>query len=315
MAINGVACVIFSADDPNNTIRFFEDFGLTGQRHSDGADFMLPEGSSVLVRQTNDSMLPPAFLKGDSPREVIWGVDSTASLTAIEQDLRKDFEVSKDSDGTIHLADPNGLRVGFRVFERKPLEPVQTQENSQTHRPRWNTVRKQYERARPKVIQHVVFAVPDIDKAIAFYVNRLGFRVSDVIRGRGVFLRPEGRNEHHSLFLVNQPLGFHHMAFGLDSIDELMVGANHMQRQGWASKYGLGRHRVSSIVFYYMTCPAGGEIEYTADGDYIDDNWEPGLWEPIYSNQYWMAGDPAPVPPGPIVKPLSQPIFPFSDLK
>jgi hypothetical protein len=105
------------------------------------------------------------------------------------------------------------------------------------------------------------------------------------------------------------------MAFGLDCIDELMIGANHMQRKGWTSEFGVGRHRASSIVFCYMSSPTGGEIEYAADGDYLDDNWVPNLWEPVYSNQYWMAGSPPPLPPGPIQRPLPQPIPRFAELK
>ncbi len=315
MAINGVETVVFSAADPSDLIRFFEDFGLSGERTAAGADFLLPEGSKVLVRKDDDPSLPPKFLSGDGPREVIWGVDSQASLDELEADLRRDRAVTKDADGTIRTLDPAGLRIGFRVFNRKPLERnAANQENSLTERPRWNTARKWYDRARPKVIQHVVFATPNMDDQIDFYVKRLKFRVTDVSRGRGVFLRAEGRNEHHNVFFVNRPLGFHHMAFGLESIDELMVGANHMQRQGWKSQYGLGRHRVSSIIFYYMTGPVG-EIEYTADGDFIDDNWQPGLWDPEYANRFWMAGDAPPLTTGEGVVPLPQPMPRFSEIR
>jgi hypothetical protein len=315
MPVIGVESVVFSAADPGEQIRFFEDFGLEGRRHPGGADFALPEGSRVLVRRADDPSLPPPFLPGDGPREVIWGVDTQTSLDEIEAELRRADDVSKDESGTLRTVDPNGLRIGFRLFQRKPIEPYMSIENTQTNRPRWNVARRLYDRACPKVIQHVVFSVPQIDPALDFYVKRLKFRISDVIRGRGVFLRCEGRNEHHNLFLVARPLGFHHLAFGLDSIDELMMGANHMQRKGWTSEYGVGRHRASSIVFCYLSNPTGGEIEYAADGDYIDDSWVPNLWEPVYSNQYWMAGSPPPVPTGPIQRPLPQPIPRFSELQ
>jgi hypothetical protein len=36
--------------------------------------------------------------------------------------------------------------------------------------------------------------------------------------------------------------------FGGENLDELLAGANHMQRQEWASKLGLGRHRISSTI-------------------------------------------------------------------
>lgn len=316
--INGVETIVFSARDPADLVRFFRDFGLSGEEKGTAVEFTLPEGSHVIVRKDGDAVLPPAFLPGgEGPREVIWGVDGAASLDAVERELRRDRDVTKDADGTLHTVDPSGLRIGFRIFARRSLPPHENKENTQTDRPRWNTPRQWFDRAKPKVIQHVVFAIPDIDPALDFYVKRLGFRISDVSRGRGIFLRAEGRNEHHNLFFVKRPLGFHHMAFGLDSIDELMVGANHMQRQGWTSNFGLGRHRVSSIVFFYMSCPTGGEIEYAADGDYIDDNWKPQLWEPAFANQYWMAG-PQNLPPTEIgmgARSLPQPIPPFSELQ
>src|SRR5260370_41677961 len=59
-----------------------------------------------------------------------------------------------------------------------------------------------------------------------------------------------------------------------------MVGANHMERCGWdKSELGLGRHRIDSALFYYLPCPTGGEAEYGADGDYVDDSWVPRFWE------------------------------------
>ena len=63
---------------------------------------------------------------------------------------------------------------------------------------RWNQMRKWYERAVPKVLHHAVFFVPDVDKGISFYVKRLDFRVTDMIRNAGVFMRCDGRNDHHN---------------------------------------------------------------------------------------------------------------------
>ena len=73
---------------------------------------------------------------------------------------------------------------------------------------------------------------------------------------------------------------FNHVAFGVENIDELMTGLNEMQRRGWTSREGLGRHRATSIIFCYMDCPAGGTCEYMCDSDYLTDAWQPNLWEP-----------------------------------
>jgi hypothetical protein len=56
-----------------------------------------------------------------------------------------------------------------------------------------------------------------------------------------------------------------------------------MQRQGWPrSTWGLGRHRIASSVFMYLPCPAGGQAEYGADSDMLDDNWIPRVWNPLF---------------------------------
>ena len=316
MAINGIETVIFGASEPATAAQFFKDFGLTVQRsEGDKTDFRLAEGSHVKIRAAGDPALPPAFLPGDGPREVIWGVDDEASLREVETELRRDREVVRDSEGTLRCVDPNGIRIGFRIFKRQPLEPVATVENTLTSRDRWNTPRRWYDRAEPKLIQHVVFAVPDVDAALDFYVGRLKFRISDMSRGRGVFLRAQGRNEHHNLFFLKNQLSFNHMALGVDSIDELMAGANHMQRQGWKAGVGFGRHRISSIVFFYMKSPAGGEVEYAADGDYLDDDWKPSLWNPAYGNQHWIGeAKEGGSKPAPDVEPLPTPVPRFGAL-
>jgi hypothetical protein len=106
------------------------------------------------------------------------------------------------------------------------------------------------------------------------------------------------------------------MAFGVDNIDELMAGSNYMQRQGWRAGFGLGRHRVSSIVYFYLSCPTGGEIEYAADGDFLDDNWKPRLWEASYGNQHWLGqiSEQTMNKPVPDVHPLPEPLPSFAQM-
>ncbi len=46
---------------------------------------------------------------------------------------------------------------------------------------------------------------------------------------------------------------------------------------------------MGSLLFYYIDCPAGGQAEYTADGDYITDDWKPRIWDVAFGNHYWLA--------------------------
>ena len=294
MALLGVQSLIYGVDDLDAAARFYDDFGLAAtQRLATGVDYALEDGSTLLLRRNDDAALPVRFSTTPGVREVIWGVDSQAALDALEASLATDRKVVRDADGTLHTSDDNGIAIGFRLFTRQPLEAVASTENAPGRIRRWNAHRRWVKRAQPRCMNHVVFGVPDIDRAVSFYTQRLGFRLTDVSRGLGAFMRCDGRNEHHNLFFLRTGMvSWHHVAFAVQNLDEVMVGADHMQRCGWTSDLGIGRHRISSSVFYYLNNPAGGMSEYSADTDYLTDEWKPRLWEPRFGNWHWVGKVP-----------------------
>lgn len=294
MAINGVQTVVFGVDDLALCHRFFTDFGLKAVAESDTLiEYGLPEGSRIVLKRSSDPSLPAPYSAGPGVREVIWGVDTQASLDAIETELRRDREVRKDAAGTLHTRDDLGLAIGFRLFARQPLQAKEELVNSPGRAVRWNKHRTWYNFATPQLIHHVVFGCQNLDKTIGFYRDRLKFRITDIARDRGVFFRAEGRSDHHNIFWARtEKPTFMHISFGIENLDELLAGANHMQRKGWTSKLGLGRHRISSTLYFYIQSPAGGEAEYSADTDCLDDTWQPRIWEPMFGNQHWVAALP-----------------------
>ena len=290
MSIVGIESLIYGVDDVTVCTRFFEDFGLPLLSESPtSSTFGLDEGSSVQIRHIDDPEIPRSEIVGPGVREVIWGVDSQKSLDQLTVGLASDREVRVDADGTAHFLTDCGLAMGLRVFQKKLVVTAPDPLNSPGKVNRLNQHRKWRLRARPKVIQHVVFSVKDFDASFAFLRDRLGFRLSDYQRTYGIYARADGTNNHHNIFFLNASLPFpghdgnvrfHHANFGVEDVDEIMVGANYMQRRGWEkSHFGLGRHRIDSGLFYYLPCPAGGEAEYGADADYVDDNWIPRDWE------------------------------------
>jgi catechol 2,3-dioxygenase-like lactoylglutathione lyase family enzyme len=317
VSIRGIESLVYGVDDLETCARFYDDFGLTAERRdAAGVDYRLPEGSTVKLRLNDDPALPARYSRAPGVREVIWGVDGKASLERLEASLGTDRDVVL-SEGTLRTVDDQGIPIGFRVFERRPIEPKALLENSPGQVVRWNQHRAWYRRAQPKIIHHAVFGIPDVDKAVAFYTGRLGFRITDVSRGLGVFMRCDGRNDHHNLFFLrgDAPI-WHHVSFGVDSIDEVMTGADHMQRRGWTSDLGIGRHRISSTLFYYVKNPAGGQSEYSADTDYLTDEWKPRLWEPKFGNFHWVGSIPEALKSEPEwdVRILEEPIPSFSEL-
>lgn len=301
MAINGVKSLLYGVEDVAKSVAFHKDFGLKLLREdSSGADFAVEDGATVLIRHKDDPVLPPDVLERPAVRELVWGVSDRASLDALADDLASDREVRRDADGTLHTTDALGIPLGFGLFAPKTPDFEQVPVNTPTEVRRWNANRKWYKRAAPKLIHHVGFGVPeaDIDRLTDFYVERLGFRVTDISRGLAMFLLADGRNDHHSIFLINSGrLGakgilWNHASYGVENIDELMAGANAMQRSGWHSHFGLCRHRISSAINFYVENPAGGQSEYLTDTDYVDDGWKPRIWEPRFGNYMWTSEIP-----------------------
>jgi hypothetical protein len=65
-----------------------------------------------------------------------------------------------------------------------------------------------------------------------------------------------------------------------------------------------------------MPNPAGGRSEYSADTDYLTDEWRPRLWEPMFGNWHWVGKVPDAFRNAPAwdVRVLEEPIPPFSAL-
>jgi len=300
MPILGIESLIYGVEDVATSTRFFEDFGLALVESRDGVSrFRLPEGSTVVIHPLGDPPLALSSMLGPGVNEVVWGVDTAESLETLAKELSKDREIQRESDGSVHFVTDFGGAMGLRVFTKMPVITAPDPVNSPGRVNRLNQHRKWRLRARPKVIGHVVFSVPDYEKAAQFMCDRLKFRLSDSQRGFGEYLRADGTNNHHSLLLLNAhapfpgmdgQYRFHHANFGVEDIDEIMVGANHMTRCGWApSHFGLGRHRIDSALFYYMPCPAGGEAEYGADADYVDDSWVARDWiDPLFAYSHFV---------------------------
>jgi catechol 2,3-dioxygenase-like lactoylglutathione lyase family enzyme len=141
---------------------------------------------------------------------------------------------------------------------------------------------------RPRKLGHVVIGTPDAEASRRFFVDGIGFRVSDEVRGVAAFLRCS--TDHHNLLLQSSPVAFlHHTSWQVEDVDEVARGAmrmleGHPERHTW----GLGRHFIGSNFFWYLRDPAGNFSEYYSDMDTITDDqlWTPGTWEPSLQALY-----------------------------
>ncbi len=133
------------------------------------------------------------------------------------------------------------------------------------------------ERVQPRKLGHAVVGTTDLDVTHTFLTRGLGFKVSDVIKGAGAFLRCS--IDHHNLLVLKAPVTFlHHTSWQVDDIDDVGRGAfamleDHPERHIW----GLGRHHAGSNFFWYLKDPAGNFSEYYSDMDCVVDDQ---LWTP-----------------------------------
>jgi catechol 2,3-dioxygenase-like lactoylglutathione lyase family enzyme len=282
MRINGIDAVRYGAEDLERCRKFWTDFGLIAGEGAPGeALYRTLDGSEVSVRAITDSALPPASCEGSNIRTLVWGVPSVDDLEAVDAELGKDRKVQRTSDDELLTVDDCGFSIGFRVTRRKQLEPASPLVNVPNRPARINTRVDFSSPVSVRQIGHVALYVRDYRAADSFYGQRLGFRLSDSFKGRGVFLRAPGSNCHHNLFALTREgvNGLHHISFEVDDFQTIIRGGKRMGSQGWETQIGPGRHAIGSNYFWYFLNPCGGAAEYYSDMDYLTDDWQSKEWE------------------------------------
>jgi catechol 2,3-dioxygenase-like lactoylglutathione lyase family enzyme len=147
----------------------------------------------------------------------------------------------------------------------------------------------------PRKLGHVVLGTTDLDATMGFFVDGLGFKVSDFMGDRAAFLRCS--IDHHNVLVMAAPVNFlHHTSWQVDDVDEVGRGAqtmltDHPERHVW----GLGRHYAGANFFWYLKDPAGNFSEYYSDMDAVP---EDSLWNPdvLHGLQGLYAWGPPPPP-------------------
>jgi len=283
MDVLGIDEITYGADDLAACRKFLSDWGLTLAEETDKSlVFESMNKCRVIVKTTDFPGLPPAIEDGPTLREVVWGVSSDEVLERFAARL-KDKPGYVNEGGRVGCTDPNGLAVRFQTTRKIDLDLDSPGMNTWGTKARRNERSPIYERATPIEVGHVVFFVKDVKACEQFYTDNFGFVASDRYPGKGAFLRCAPEGGHHDLFLLQPPqprAGLNHVAFAVRDIHEVFGGGMAMARDGWSTQLGPGRHPISSAYFWYFNCPRGGLIEYYADDDYLDAEWEARDFEP-----------------------------------
>jgi 2,3-dihydroxybiphenyl 1,2-dioxygenase len=131
-------------------------------------------------------------------------------------------------------------------------------------------------RTGPLGLGHVVLHVENVEAALAFYRDILGFRLSDYYFHpfTAFFLHVNPR--HHSLaFIQTGKNAVHHMMMELFSFDDVGQGYDLAMAEEGRLATTLGRHTSDFLTSFYSWTPSDFMVEYGWGGRSID----PATWQ------------------------------------
>ena len=120
----------------------------------------------------------------------------------------------------------------------------------------------------PQKISHIVLHSPDHKAMVQFFVDVLGFKVSDWLGDFMCFLRCN--TVHHRLAVLPGPPCLNHVAYDMLTVDDMMRGINRLKQSGTDIRWGPGRHTAGNNTFSYFTTPGSFAVEYTSEVEEVD---------------------------------------------
>jgi catechol 2,3-dioxygenase-like lactoylglutathione lyase family enzyme len=288
MSLHGLLSVTIGVPNVADTAAYYSDFGLTPGA---GGWFSTRDAG----RQLRIEYAPTRRLL-----ELRVAADDADDLARIGAGLSR-IGVPASAGGTgLQTAEPvTGARVLVEIAPRlaQDLVPA-TAYNGPGRIERPDTRAPGFarpDRVQPRKLGHAVLGSTDPERSMAFFIDGLGFKVSDRIKGAGAFLRCS--TDHHNVLVLGAPVNFlHHTSWQVDDVDDVGRGACAMlagnpERHVW----GLGRHYAGSNFFWYLKDPAGNFSEYYSDMDCIIDDQ---LWtaEDLEGARGLFAWGPPPPP-------------------
>ncbi|WP_322059982.1 VOC family protein [Paraburkholderia sp. J63] len=267
MALHGILSITLGVPDVGATGDYYEAFGLT---HLGEHQYGTVEGGHQLTLV-------------ETPRrqlmEICFGADTSGDLQGISKSLaRLDLPSSVEGD-ILRTAEPvSGTAVSIRVAPRISQRAAKAPRlNLPGDYARPNERIDAFYRTnavKPRKLGHVVLGSSNAKATREFFLAGLGFKASDTVNGVGTFMRCS--TEHHNVFLLDSKVDFlHHTGWQVEDVDEVGRGATQMiKRNDETHVWGLGRHYIGSNFFWYLRDPAGNFVEYYADMDHIEEDFD-----------------------------------------
>lgn len=206
------------------------------------------------------------------------------------------FEV-RDTDGIAGIRErllANGYEVSdldpsFVDFPSGPVEGLTTINPDGTPVHFHTAVWRQGESSadpgrRPIKFQHTTIGTADVQAMIDFFVNTIGFRISDQLAD-GKFCWLRSNKDHHTLAVVNvgTPGVLDHYSYDLAEWEDFKSWCDRLTELDVPVAWGPGRHGPGNNLFVFFDDPAGNHIELSAEMErfydshvtYVSRKWSP----------------------------------------
>jgi catechol 2,3-dioxygenase-like lactoylglutathione lyase family enzyme len=258
--------------------KFLTDFGMVRSARTATALYMRGTDPEHHIHVTE--LGPAAFLG------FAYEAASEADLTALARLPGASAVEAIDEPGggkRVRLRDPHGtgIEVVYGIERLAPL-PVDGMplNNGHAKSRRGDLCRLQPGPSRVKRIGHGVLMTTSVAESVAWYRETLGFISSDDVYAGdrnniiGSFNRCDRGDEyvdHHVFFCMQGPQnGLNHLSFEVHDFDDVMIGHEFLEAQGYRHIWGIGRHVLGSQIFDYWKDPWGRVHEHWTDTDVLN---------------------------------------------
>ncbi|MET4781352.1 VOC family protein [Glaciihabitans sp. UYNi722] len=138
---------------------------------------------------------------------------------------------------------------------------------------------------RPLKFQHTTIGTTAVQPMVDFFVNTIGFRISDQLSdGRFCWLRSD--HDHHTLAIVNvdQAGVLDHYSYDLAEWEDFKSWCDRLTELNVRVEWGPGRHGPGNNLFVFFDDPSGNHIELSAEMEKFYDKsvtYVPRRWEAV----------------------------------
>ncbi len=211
MALHRLTSITMGVPNVEETAAYYDEFGLA------------PDGDGWFT--TRDAGRQLRIVPAPTRRliDLHVGVDDSDDLARAAGNLERMGIGVERGPGWISAVDKaTGTRAYLEIagrFEQDEVPP--TPYNGPGRYERSNDRApgvQRTDRVMPRKLGHAVLGSTDYEATQAFFINGLGFKVSDHIKGAGTFMRCS--TDHHNVLVLGAPVSFlHHTSWQVDDVE------------------------------------------------------------------------------------------------